>query len=379
MYRSILFLVSLLLFTCKKDLSSDLSIVNQSVKNPKYAQGFALIQHDEYQILEIKNTFPESRKIYRYALVSKEKATSITLNREDFNSILLTPLESVVVTSTTHIPALELLGVETRLKGFPGTDYISSSRTRARIEQGEIRELGTNEGLNTEVLIEINPDVVVGFSVNGGNKSYETISKSGIPVIYNGDWLEGSPLAKAEWIKFFGILFNKESKADSIFNEIESAYLEASKIAKGVDQKPTVMSGAMYKDVWYLPGGSSPEAHFLKDANVNYLWKDTPGKGSLSLSFETVYNKAKDAEIWISPSNFQSKEALLNSNQHYAEFQPFKSGKIYSFSNVTGKTGGTLYYELGISRPDLVLKDIIKICHPFLLQDYQTTFFKPLD
>ena len=107
------------------------------------------------------------------------------------------------------------------LIGFPGTEYISSETIRARIDNGFIRELGKNEGINTEVILELNPEVVIAFGIDGNNKTYETIKKSNIPVIYNGDWTEASPLAKAEWIKFFGVLFEKEKEADSIFDHIE--------------------------------------------------------------------------------------------------------------------------------------------------------------
>ena len=239
---------------------------------------------------------------------------------------------------------------------FPGCDYISSERTRQRVDDEKIRELGKNEGINTEVLLEINPDLVVGYGVDGVNKTFETISKSGISVIYNGDWVESSALAKAEWIKFFGALYNKEKEADSIFNIIEKNYMQAKQIASQATLRPTILSGALHKDVWYLPNGSSAEAQFLKDANVNYLWSETTGKGSLALSFETVYEKAKTADIWLSPSYYKSLDQLIASNAHYSNFGAFQNKKVYSFSNTTGKTGGVLYYELGTARPDLVFK-----------------------
>ena len=283
-----------------------------------------------------------------------------------------------MVTSTTHIPALELLDVGRTLIGFPGTDFISSKTIRQQIHKGNIRELGKNESLNTEVLLELNPEVVIGFGIDGNNRSLETIKKSGIPVILNGDWVEGSPLAKAEWIKFFGALYNKEKEADSIFNRIEKDYLNAKKLALNTHNNPTVLSGAMHNDIWYLPNGTSTEGQLLKDANVNYLWQDVQGTGSLKLSFESVFVKAKNANIWLSPSNYSNLKNLKNGNENHAMFKAFKNKNIYSFTNTKGASGGVLYYELGMTRPDLVLKDIIKICHPELLENYKLHFFKPL-
>ena len=375
-------LLSLCLFVaCKQNkttVSAD-SIGGQEL-SLKYAKGFSAKQFDTHKVLTITNAWPNSEITYQFALLTENEVKSREgFDPSKFDHVINLPLNKIVVTSTTHIPALELLGVEDKLVGFPGCDYISSEKTRKRIENDEIRELGKNEGINTEVLLELDPDLVIGFGVDGTNRSFETIEKSGIPVIYNGDWVESSALAKAEWIKFFGIIFNKEKEADSIFTEIEKNYLEAKNIAQQVKDRPSILSGAMYKDIWYLPNGTSPEAQFLKDANVNYLWEETSGSGSLALSFETVFEKGQNADIWLSPSYYRTLEDLENANDHYTKFDAFQNKKIFSFSNTTGKTGGVLYYELGISRPDLVLRDIIKICHPELLEEYQPYFFKRLE
>ncbi len=374
-------LVLLLSFlNCKEDkgLKSAVPTLNNEKLSINYAEGFSVIDNGDFKILEIKNPWPKAEKTYRYALIPRELAPKITLNANEYDGILITPIETIVVTSTTHIPALELLGVEESLVGFPETDYISSEQTRKRIDNGFVRELGKNESINTEVLLELNPDVVIGYGIDGNNKTFETIQKSGITVIYNGDWVEKSALAKAEWIKFFGALYNKEHKADSIFNQIETDYLAAKKLALNVKNRPTVLSGAMHKDIWYLPSGTSPEAQFLKDANVNYLWSETKGSGSLALNFEAVLVKAQDADLWLNPSYYHSLNAIEKANSHYTKFRAFQEKKVYSFVDKTGATGGVLYYELGMARPDLVLKDLIKICHPELLEAYEPFFFQKI-
>lgn len=360
---TLLFLI-LIILSCKNDTKTGntLNEIEGTKITLKYAEGFTITDYKTHKVVEIKTPWPNADKVFTHQFSNKDL-----------------PIKKIVVTSTTHIPALELLGVGHSLVGFPGSNYISSETIRKRIDNGHIRELGKNEGINTEVLLELQPNLVIGFGVDGTNKTFETIKKSGIPVIYNGDWVEKSALAKAEWIKFFGAFFNKEKEADSIFNNIENNYLEAMQLASSVTKKPTVISGALHKDVWYLPSGTSPEAQFLKDANVDYLWKDTQGKGSLALSFETVFEKGHGADIWLSPSYYKSLKDLENASEHYTKFDAFKNKNIYSFSNTTGTTGGVVYYELGTARPDLVLKDIIKVCHPNLLPDYQPYFFKPLN
>jgi iron complex transport system substrate-binding protein len=274
---------------------------------------------------------------------------------------------------------LELLGEEKSLVGFQDTNYISSEKTRKRIDSGFVRELGNEAAMNTEVLFELQPDVVIGFAMNSVNKTYNLIEKHGIPVIINGDWLEETPLGRAEWIKFFGVLFNKEKEADSIFRKIEQEYLAAIVIAKKARNKPSILSGAiMRNDIWSLPAGESFVAQFLEDANVNYLWKDSKGKGSLQLSFESVLDKAQKADYWIAPGYFSSKAQLIENNPHYKNFVAFKTNNIYTASTKKGATGGVIYYELGPTRPDLILKDLIKITNPNLLPNYRLSFFEKM-
>ena len=205
--------------TCKDEPKEKLQ--NTSKTNAlelKYATGFSVTYYDNYKVINLLKPWPKAEKTYSYAIANID--VNIDFKADAFDAIIDSKMSKIVVTSTTHIPALELLGVEETLVGFPGTDYISSKKTRQRIADGKIRELGKNEGINTEVLLELNPNVVVGFGVEGVNKTFEIIKKAGIPVIYNGDWVESSALAKAEWIKFFGVLYNKEKEADSILAKL---------------------------------------------------------------------------------------------------------------------------------------------------------------
>ncbi|WP_299781393.1 ABC transporter substrate-binding protein [uncultured Formosa sp.] len=379
-FKSLFLVFFVLVFSCKDNTKTVKVVQEQGVDLLlKHAKGFSVTSYKNYKVLEIYSPWPKADKTFKFALINKENKDEVSLNSDDFEAVIPIPIERIVVTSTTHLPGLELLGESQKLVGFPGTKYVSSKKIRARIDADEVRELGKNEGVNTEVLLELRPEVVIAFGIDGNNNAMETVKKANIPVIYNGDWIEASPLAKAEWIKLFGVLFNKESKAESVYNTIETEYLEAKKLAENVAEKPSVFSGAMFKDVWYMPNGTSPEAQLLKDANANYLWKNTQGVGSLALNFETVFNKAKAANIWINPSIYSSYDALKSANNHYTKFEAFKQKQIYSMSNTKGDTGGVLYYELGQSRPDLVLKDLIKICHPELLQDYDLFFFKKLN
>ncbi|WP_422079691.1 ABC transporter substrate-binding protein [Ulvibacterium sp.] len=345
-----------------------------------HAKGFSIEKNDSgITTIQITSPWPNSEIAYTYALIPKDILAYTTLNRDAYDAIVTTPVERIIVTSTTHIPALEALGVMDKLVGFPTTDYISSKTARKQIDEGKVKELGNNEEINTEMTLALNPDVVVGFGISNQNKAYETLQRSNIPVVYNGDWTEETPLGKAEWIKFFAPFFGKEAKADSVFKEIEKSYKSAKILAQKASVRPTVLTGGLYKDVWYVAGGNSWMARFLEDAQTNYLWADTEDTGSLSLSMESVLSKAQNAEFWLNPSRITSYDELKEANRHYLQFAAYENRSIYSNTITQGDTGGLIYYELAPQRPDLVLKDLIHIFHPELLPDHKLFFFKPLE
>jgi iron complex transport system substrate-binding protein len=377
---SFFILIVFCLISCnetKKESSPPTKSVSTYAIN--YAKGFSIEKRASgITVINLSSPWPNAKTGFKYALVPKRILASITLDVAEFDVIVPVPVDNIVATSTTHIPTLEALGVIDKLKGFPDTQYISSKKTRKRIDNGLIKELGNNESINTEMVIELNPEIIFGFSINSQNKAYETLQRSNIPVVYNGDWTEETPLGKAEWIKFFAPFFEKEQIGDSIFKEIANSYNTTKALAKKAKKQPRVLSGALYKDVWYLPGGNSWASKFLEDANTEYPWSDTEQTGSLNLSIESVLAKGQHTDFWISPSQFTSYQEMQDTNVHYLQFDAFKNKNIYTFANTKGETGGLLYYELAPNRPDLVLKDLIHIFHPTLLPEHELFFFKPL-
>ncbi len=341
----------------------------------RYASGFSIQTGNQYSLVTVRNPWPKATQTYTYVFAKKNAVVPDSLNRFP---LIRVPVKRVVATSTTHLPSLDLLGESNSLVGFPNLNYISSPNIRTRIEQGKVAELGNNQQMNTELLLNLRPDVIIGYGIDNKNTGLDLLQKSGLAVVFNGDWNEQSPLGKAEWIKFFGVLYSKEVEAEKQFNQIEKAYLATVELAKKATKKPTVLSGAMYQDQWYLPQGESWAAQFIAAAGGTYLWKDSPGSGSLALPFEAVFEKAAQADFWIGPAQFTSYQELTQSSSHYSQFKAYQQRKMATFSTKKGKTGGILYYELAPNRPDLVLQDLVKILHPELLPHYQLYFFAPL-
>jgi len=375
------FLIFIFLLSCNKKAVKSKNPENKGISQIDslqigYAKGFEVESFENYYILKITQAWPDAQQDFTYLL--QKSGTSIS-TEISYDAKVEIPLKNIVVTSTTHIPSLESLGVLDRLIGFPNTDYISSNSARQLIDANKIKDIGQNQSLNTELLIALQPKAVVSFAVKGQNKSLENVVKAGFPVLYNADWVEQHPLGKAEWIKFFGLLFDKVEESQEIFNTIKTEYEQAEELASQTDIKPTVISGALWKDQWYLPAGESWQAQIIADAHAEYLYADTKGTGSLSLAFESVLDKAQNADFWIAPAQYTSYQNMTGQHSHYQKFKAFRDENVYTFASTKGETGGVLYYELAPNRPDWVLKDLIKIFHPELLQNYKPHFFKTLN
>ena len=376
-FRLILFVFSFSTFVgCKK--SENLSVKQSSnTENAiEYASGLSINKYEGYSVVSVSNPWPEANKNFTYIL--KEKNGSIPDSLQKY-TIISVPLKSIVVTSTTIIPFLEMLGVEKSLVGFPHTDYISSEKTRKLIDAGTVKNIGQNEKLNMEQLIELEPNLIVTFGIDNNNPMIDNLQKSGLNVLIQADWMEQTPLGKAEWIKLYGALYGKEKEAKTLFDGIVKNYNDAIELVANKKPTATVLYGAMYQDQWYVARGNSWVAQFMKDAKANYLWSNVAGTGSLSMPFEKILEKAKTAKYWIATGSFKNSAEFENSNPHYSQFDASKSKNVYTFESKLGATGGTIYYELAASRPDLVLKDYIKIFHPELLPNYTFTFAQKLN
>jgi iron complex transport system substrate-binding protein len=373
-YHVSILLLFVIFIGCKKVNSGKSQKKFNAENQIEYAKGFSINEYAGFTILKVSNPWPNANKTYTYVMRKKRFKIPDSLAQ---NIIIDIPIKSIVVTSTTHLPSLEMLGVEKTLVGFPNLDYISSEKIRARIDAKKITELGNNQDLNIEKTIELSPAVFIGYGIDNSNKTLDNLAKSGQKILINGDWNEETPLGKAEWIKFFGVLYGKEKLAKSIFDKIATDYKNTVAIAKKATLQPTVLSGAMFQDVWYLPKGNSWGSIILADANANYLWKDVVGTGSLNLNFETVFERAQNADFWIQ-GQFSSTTEIEKANKHYKKFKAFQSKNVYSFASKKGKTGGVLFYELAPNRPDLLLKDMVKILHPELLVGYKPFFVEKL-
>ena len=371
--------VIFLLFTiaCGPETKQTSKQTKQTQK-PKYAKGFSISYKDNYKII---NVFPAWQKgdtitTIQYVLLAQGQTAPTDLA----NAIPVNlPVRSIVCLSTTQAPFVDLLGESNKISGFSGGKYVSNPTIKNLIAQGKIKEVGQESGTNVELILDLQPDLIFAYDVGEADNTYQKMKKAGLKVALINEFLEETPLGKAEWLKFVAAFLGKEAQADSIFAAVDKSYLETAMLAQKQASKPLVFSNIPYGNVWYIAGGKSFAARLFQDAGANYIFADDSTRGSAQVSIETVFQKAQNADFWLNVSNFNSLAEVKGSDARFVEFKAFREGKVYNNNLKTNEQGGIEYWELGVARPDIVLQDLVKIFYPSLLPQHELYFYKKLE
>lgn len=340
-----------------------------------YAEGFQITYHDNYKLLEILNPYQDRTDTLRYILVTEGSKPDTTIN--DAQTVEV-PVQSIIATSTTHLGLTEMLDAHQIIDGMVGAGYVYTEEIRKGIEEGKITAFPEGE-FNKEEALVLDPDLIM---VSGGQSSqfddYEVLMDSDINVLLNSEWLETTPLGKAEWVKVLGALLNKEEVANEKFEAVEEEYHRLTELTKNVSTKPIVIANMPYKGDWYVPGGGSFTARYLEDAGAAYPWSDNSETGGLRKGFESVYEYGLQADIWINPGKATSTEDILGSDRRFGDFKSLQQGEVYNNTRRTNDAGGNDYWESGVVYPNRLLADFIHIFHPELLPDHELYYYEKI-
>ncbi|WP_051289346.1 ABC transporter substrate-binding protein [Chryseobacterium daeguense] len=287
------------------------------------------------------------------------------------------PFKKVILLNASMAGYISEIGVEDKVIGVSSPEYIYSEKIQALLKQGKIQNVGSDQKYDVEKILSLKPDAIFTNHIASFDNTYQLLKNNGIQVIFLDEYMEQKPLEKAAYIKLFGKLFGKEKEANDKYTEVEKNYNDLKQLALKAKDKPKVLANEMYGDVWYLPGGKTSVANFISDANADYILQNNTDEKAITMSFEEVFAKSPDVKYWINAGNHPSKKEMLSMNPFYAKLDVYNNGKIYV---ITGKERlqANDFFESGIVRADLVLKDYIKIFHPELLPDYQLTYLKEL-
>lgn len=348
----------------------------------KYAQLLTIVSHDEGSYTEVKvhNPWKEGTELHRYILVPKGKEGDATMAKlagqahgEGKAAATLgvktdtvrTPLTSNLVFTAPHCQLLTELGCQNAITGVCDKDYINIPEIKSRAQADAkvahpIMDCGSSMQPDIERIIALHPEALLisPFENSGG---YGKLDKLRIPIIETADYMETSPLGRAEWIKLYGLLLGS-SKADSLFSAIEKEYLqlkaEAAKLPLGL----SILTERKTGNVWYVPGGKSTMGILLRDAHAKYIFADDQHSGSLSMSPEQIIAKGNQVDVWAFKyfgGNALTKQDLLAEYQGYQALKAFQSGNIYETD-----TSCEPYFELTSFHPEILLREFIILSHP---------------
>ncbi|SDL78631.1 ABC transporter substrate-binding protein [Pedobacter antarcticus] len=342
----------------------------------KYAKGFSITYYENFKVLRINSGGNKVKDTAVYVLLAKDKTVP---QGYETAQIIRTPLNSLVGLSSSHIALADFADAVPAITGLGSLQYVSNPQVLKRISEGKIKETGDETTLNTELVINMKPGLVmVTGNPDDRFSRYSTLTSAGVPVMLNSDWLETTPLGKAEWVKVMGALMDREQAVNAKFNALEKKYNILAELGRNAVQKPKIITGLPYKDTWYVPAGESFMARFFEDAGTTYSWSSSKGTGSLALSFEMVAPVALQADFWLSPGALSSKDEIKAVDSRYQQFKSFRQNKIYNNNKRSTVSGTNDYWESGTVNPQLVLADMIAIFHPELLPQHELYYFKPV-
>ncbi len=342
----------------------------------KYARGFRIDYYDRYRDVSILHLRGGKADTLHYLLV--DQGVAPPADRPGI-PVITTPVKSFAVESSVHVALADLAGAADRITGLGDLHYVNSPIVREGIRTGKVKQIGIENTINSELVISMRPGVLIAMSdPDAAFGQYKTIVDAGIPVLPDAEWLETTPLGRAEWAKLIGALVDKEDSVAEKFAHIEHAYLQLASIGTRVSVKPSVILNIPFKGVWYMPAGDNYMTQFLRDAGASYQWMAAKGTTSIPLNFETVAPIALKADYWLNVGIVDSKKDLLAKDSRFIAFRPFQKDAIYNYDNRVNDLGSNDYWESGIVNPQLVLADLIRILHPGLLPQDRLYYYKQL-
>lgn len=370
-YVKLLFLVTLF-SACRGGQTSSVQAEGDTVTF-KYATLLSVVRYDGYVVASLQNPWKEGMTLHRYVLIPSDCEVPPHIPS---GTIIRTPLRRSMMFTTVHCAMLMSLEKENSISGVADLKYIKIPWIQEQVQKGKIADVGDGLSPVVEKIIDQRPDAIFlsPFENSGGYGKLEEID---IPLVECAEYMEKTPLGRAEWLRFYGILFGCEEKADSLFQVIDQNYNHLKQLAQKARKRPAVLLDKVTGSVWYVPGGQSTIGQMIQDAGGNYPWAKDEHSGSVSLPFEAVLEKAAEADVWLFrySSDHDITYPELSAEHHgYDQFHAFRQRNVYGCDVERSQ-----FYEESPFRPDWLLNDFIGILHPEIPDLEPLRYYKKLD
>lgn len=355
-----LFIVVAFLASCNGSHASSSAEGEGEVLPMKYAENLTVREFPDFTEVTVRNPWDTLKTLQKYILVERDSEMPAGLPE---GTIIKVPVTNALVYSTVHNSLITELGAIDAIGGICNSKYVNGKELQARLASGRIVDCGVSLSPDLEKIIKLKPQVIM-LSPFENNDKYAKVGELGIPIIECADYMETSPLGRAEWVRFYGMLFGKQDVADKMFAETESNYLKLKQIANGLAIKPKVIIDQRYGQVWNVPGGVSTMGRLIEDAGGINPFASYKQSGSVPLAPEKVLAEAHDADIWFVRYNQEKDKSLRelgNDAPVNSQFKAFKDGRVYGCN-----TRYVNFYEETPFHPDLILEDMVHLMHPEL-------------
>jgi ABC-type Fe3+-hydroxamate transport system, periplasmic component len=363
------------IFSCKHNKEQSKNNKEYEVYyKPNFSERFVIEKDGDDKRLIVLNPWQGSQNTkFTYTLTNSKN--------DDVHTVKI-PVERVICLSSTHVAFINFVDEIDKIVGVSGVEYISNEYAQQRIANKQIVDVGYENYLSYEVIASLSPDVVFAYGVDGElTKTEAKLNEMGIKLVYIGEYLEETPMAKAEWAVAISAFFGEEEKAIEKIKNIEEEYNQLKILAANVADKPKVLINAPFRDVWYIPGAKSATINLLKDAGGEYIFESETqnSKETRPSNIEYVYTKAMNADVWINQNSETSLRQIQSIDARLAKLPVFKNKNVYNNINRLNPKGGNDFWESGVVNPHIILKDLIKIFHPELLPDHQFFYYKKIE
>ncbi len=346
---------------------------SQEIYLPQYASGFKIFGRSgsENTLIEVYNPWQGADSVVTRLLIDRD---GVDVSSDFDGQVIKGDARRIVTLSSTHIAMLDAVGGASGVVGVSGLDYVMNPDIQAR--RDEVFDIGYEGNINTELLTALDPDIVLLYGVTGASSVEGKLKELGIPFMYVGDYVEDSPLGKAEWLVALSEVIGLRAYGEKVFAGIPQRYNALkNQVAEMVLDAPSVMLNTPYGDSWFMPPNESYMVRLIKDAGGDYIYKNNTGNSSLPIDLEEAYQLTSQADMWLNVGMINNLDDLKNICPKFTDTRCFKNGYVYNNNFRTNAAGGNDFFESAIVHPDVVLCDLINIFHPGLLPDSSLTYY----
>lgn len=358
--------------SCGSSSAPSYGQITDTIYSPRYAQGFEILRTSEGVLLKIFDQQTSS-----FTLITDKEIESSNL------TVIKPNVERVAVMSTSYIAFLDQISEAEKICGVSGTQYVSNPKVLEMIGENRVSDIGLEGAINYEVLAALRPDVLLSYGLNNTGSASKLV-ELGIKSVPICDYLECSPLGRAEWLVVVAQIMGCREDAIEIFDQIEARYNALKDMAEALD-KPTVMFNIPWRDTWYIPSPENYTVQLINDAGGRYICDDKDYSGqwgdglSRAISGEQGFVWAQKADVWLNTNALKTAKELLKENANFALTTPFNNGRVYNNNLRVTDMGGSDFWESGVVMPDIILADLIAILHPDLMPNHQLYFYRKIE